>query len=101
MMALVPHKVEDLTVNTHVLDIAAGDSHCLALTDDCQVSLGMGFISSTKVYYCKCSVFQRKDCSVMIHFKLCRFMLGATIQWANAARAILQHHLHDLDELWD
>ncbi|KAE8748468.1 hypothetical protein FOCC_FOCC004763 [Frankliniella occidentalis] len=36
MMTLVPHKVDDLTGN-HVLDIAAGDSHCLALTDDCQV----------------------------------------------------------------
>lgn len=37
MMTLVPHKVDDLSGN-HVLDIAAGDSHCLALTDDCQVS---------------------------------------------------------------
>lgn len=36
MMTLVPHKVDDLS-GSHVLDIAAGDSHCLALTDDCQV----------------------------------------------------------------
>ncbi|KAJ1527946.1 hypothetical protein ONE63_007879 [Megalurothrips usitatus] len=36
MMTLIPHKVDDLA-GAHVLDIAAGDSHCLALTDDCQV----------------------------------------------------------------
>jgi len=63
--------IEDLTPY-RIIDISVGDNHCLALSDDHQVSETLCIIIALQNFWNEI-----------------RFLLGVPTQWDNAAKATL------------
>ena len=74
--SLAPHLVNDLA-GVHIVDISTGDSHCLALTHDCEVfawgnnvmgQCGQGHSTSpvTPVSYTHLDVYKRQVYNLLI-----------------------------------